>query len=526
MRPPSACGACRARRKKCRRPREGSGCYFCIKRGMNCRPEENPSQRNSAGYDLLQENPDGGPLRISLSVFMDEALSCELVGLYFRYVHVAFHNIFHQPSFEKDVRDRVIPKILFLGVISLSARFSSHSSFADIQPSERGRNYAKEAEKLIDLHNISLTTIQACMLMSAVYAVEGKMGDESIFLNIACRMAMLLDLPNAVARTRIEKEVNLRVWWSLIATDTWSSTALRLPRAIHVREGTRMPMDELSFLQLTSDELTQLDQPTSLALSPTPESAGSLFAQMIQLNQLLYRIITLSTEIVSGSIQGDEMEECTEVIRSSFDAWLAALPAEMRYTPENLSFWASKNCGQKFVILHINHNYAGQLLFYRFLNSCREDFDDGSATDPAHQYARRCKAHANGLCELIYHAMETPETDVMYPLLGHVLVITSTVQLFTLLFSPDDAEIARAKYCLERNFGIILRLQKHWPTLDASFGKFKAFHDVCLKQKQSAFLLDWWMLRFMLEFAQPINGREEEVVHENEHEWSLGYLGY
>lgn len=286
-----------------------------------------------------------------------------------------------------------------------------------------------------------------------------------------------------------------------------------------------MPMDELSFLQLRSDEPTQPDQPTSLASSPTAESAGSLFAQMIQLNQLLYRILTLSTEIVSGSIQGDEIEKCTQAICSSFDAWLAALPAEMRYTLENLSFWANKSCGQKFVILHINHNYAGQLLFYRFLNSCR-DFDDGSATDPAHQYARRCKAHADSLCELIYHAMETPETNVMYPLLGHVLVITSTVQLFTLLFSPDDAEIARAKYCLERNFGIIIRLQKHWPSLDVSFGRFMAFHDACLKRKQSAFLLDWWMLRFMLEFAQPVSGREEEVVNEKEDEWSLAYLGY
>lgn len=48
------------------------------------------------------------------------------------------------------------------------------------------------------------------MLISAICVVEGKVGDESIFLNIACRMAMLLDLPNAVARTQIVKEVNLR----------------------------------------------------------------------------------------------------------------------------------------------------------------------------------------------------------------------------------------------------------------------------------------------------------------------------
>ncbi|KAH8672162.1 hypothetical protein BGZ61DRAFT_104372 [Ilyonectria robusta] len=203
MRPLSACGACRERRKKCRRASQGSSCYFCIKRGMDCSIEQSPPIRNMKGYEILEESPDGGPLCLLNSV-IDEALSSELVGLYFRYIHVAFHDIFHQPSFEKAVRDRTIPKILFLGVISLSARFSSHPTFAGIEPSERGRPYAKEAEKSMDLRNMSLTTIQACMLMSAASIVEGKVGEESVFLSVACRMAMLLDLPNAVSPCYLE----------------------------------------------------------------------------------------------------------------------------------------------------------------------------------------------------------------------------------------------------------------------------------------------------------------------------------
>jgi hypothetical protein len=134
----------------------------------------------------------------------------ELVDLYFRYIHVAFHNLFHRPSFEAGVRYGTMPKILVFGVFGLSARFSSHPYFAGIDPQERGRPYAKEAERLLDLHKTCLTTIQACVLLGAIQVVEMDSATESIFYTIACRLAMILHLPNAPAKTRIEQEVNLR----------------------------------------------------------------------------------------------------------------------------------------------------------------------------------------------------------------------------------------------------------------------------------------------------------------------------
>jgi hypothetical protein len=99
---------------------------------------------------------------------------------------------------------------LIYGVISLAARFSKHSVFTNIDPRERGRPYAKEAERLLDLHNTSLTTVQACVLMGAIQVVEMDSATESIFYTIACRMAMILDLPNAVSRSRLEQELNIR----------------------------------------------------------------------------------------------------------------------------------------------------------------------------------------------------------------------------------------------------------------------------------------------------------------------------
>lgn len=108
------------------------------------------------------------------------------------------------------MRDGSVPKIIFLGVASLSARFSSHPKLAEFPARERGRPYAGEAERLLDLHDTSLTTIQACMLLGAACVTEGDAGTESIYFSIASRMAMLLDLPNAPAATRIEQEANIR----------------------------------------------------------------------------------------------------------------------------------------------------------------------------------------------------------------------------------------------------------------------------------------------------------------------------
>jgi hypothetical protein len=67
-----------------------------------------------------------------------------------------------------------------------------------------------EAERRLDLHKTCLTTIQACMLIGAIQVVEIDSATESIFYTIACRMALILDLPNAPATTRIEQEIYRR----------------------------------------------------------------------------------------------------------------------------------------------------------------------------------------------------------------------------------------------------------------------------------------------------------------------------
>ena len=202
----------RDRRKRCDRPRQGTSCTFCIRRGLPCTVEQTPAAASRTdGYEpLVSPRADGAPLISPAALVPDSELCTELVDLYFRYIHVTFHNLFHRPSFETAVRDGTVPKILIFAMFSLSARFSSHPSLADIDPQARGHPYAKEAERLLDLHKTCLTTVQACVLLGAVQVVEMDAATESVFYTIACRLAMILDLPNAPAKTRVEQEINLR----------------------------------------------------------------------------------------------------------------------------------------------------------------------------------------------------------------------------------------------------------------------------------------------------------------------------
>jgi len=286
---------------------------------------------------------------------------------------------------------------------------------------------------------------------------------------------------------------------------------------------------------------------------------------MIKLNGILYDINTLNTKAASGDADSPRARDSSVVeLSAALDSWLAELPADMKYSPDNLQYWADQGCGTAFAVLYLNFHHAGQLLFYRFLHSNltpdshhpagsntypNRDIDPRSSSS-AH-YAARCQSHAAHLSDIMYSASGQHEQDnhnneddihnktappvvveVRHPLAGHMLVVASTVHTYTLLFSGDEAEIVRARARLERSFGVVSRLRAYWPSLAASFSRLAAVHAACLGPSRipgssggahggggsdgngdggdgkGAFRLDRWMLRFLVDFAKPVDFAE------------------
>jgi hypothetical protein len=304
--------------------------------------------------------------------------------------------------------------------------------------------------------------------------------------------------------------------------DVWSSAGVQLPRSIIPREDVPMPMEETLFLDLHSDSQTNR-RPSFIS-----EPSHSLLAQMIKLNTILVEINAANQ--LAAYNDGYQLGN-TDVIDSlsaKLDRWHQELPSEIHDTAGNLAYWAENGLGNVFVAVYLGYYHFGQLLYYQFLHE--EARDDDFYHAQTRSYATKCKTHSINLCEILYRAYATPGCEVLYTMVGHVLVIASTVQLHVLLFSSDEVQICAARSRLERNFEILTRLQQYWSTLDVCFSRFKEFHKVLAKSKETSFRMDRWMLRFLFEFAKPIGENERDEFNSPvlfyDGQWSMQSLGF
>lgn len=289
--------------------------------------------------------------------------------------------------------------------------------------------------------------------------------------------------------------------------DVWSSHGIGLPRAGTRRNEVPRITDEIVLLQLTP---LYVDRCTT---------SSSLIAEMFKLNRILAEIHELNEDSVEGHVNGQPLERRVDALSMKLDEWLQELPEYMRDNPENLAHYASIGLGRVFVAVYCGYYHFGQLLYYQFLHLATH----GPSSVTVHSYARRCKMHASALCEIIYASHSTPGCDVLYSMVGHVLVIASTVQIHSLLFSNSDEEIKAARSRLERNFEILLHLYNLWSTVAMSLLRLRVFHTACHRSTETSFVMDRWMLQFLGEFGRAVDERTEPFPEDIP--LSLGAIG-
>ncbi|EME80657.1 uncharacterized protein MYCFIDRAFT_204632 [Pseudocercospora fijiensis CIRAD86] len=395
--------------------------------------------------------------------------ACEFCRLYFDYVHDQLHTLFQKPAFMSDLAMNKTPMVLRYAMMALAARFSSNDYFSGMSPRTRGTKWARKAASLLDVSHVSLTSVQACVMLGACRIIEGDAPGESVYYGIACRMAQLLDLPHRACETRLEREINIRVWHTLCMIDEWSSSGVRVPRQIADPPlDVPLPMEEMAFLQLRSTESNDRS-------GPRDHDSPSLLGQMIALNRIFRDVNALNSQAADTQVLPPDIR-AVEALTARIDEWEAQLPSYMRDEPANLAHYAAQGLGRIYVAVYLGVYHYGQLLYYQFLQGAKDDQHNGSIINA---FADRCKSHAAKLCNMVYAALDTPGCDVLYNMVGHILVIASTIQIHTLLFSTNAAEISSARQRLERNFNILLRLRDLWPSLDFCMMRLQAFHKAC-----------------------------------------------
>ncbi|KAK2015227.1 fungal-specific transcription factor [Colletotrichum eremochloae] len=516
-----------ARRRKCEVPIGGGQCTYCAAQNIACSRAGSIIQPKAAApispvsvttpkTPIITEIVLASPPGITPSAAVaDKAFCFELVELYFSYIHDQLHSLFHRPSFMRDLHEGTAPLVLVYGMMALSARFSSNPIFNGISPISRGELFANEGNLLLNLRDVSLTSIQACVLLGAYSIVEGEAGAETVFYSAACRIANYLDLPNLPTPDPLQREIHIRVYWSLCMIDVWSSTGVNLPRLMDRRMDVPLPMNETTFLNMTRANNNHFD----FILSPNRED--SLIAQMIKLNSILMRVNDAIKSLTSD-VDVTNIDETVSELSQELEAWEIELPPSLRDTPANLHSFAAQGLGRVFIAVHTGHYHYSQLLYYQYLDEVQR-----FPTSPtAQMFARKCKENAISMSRIIDLASTMPGCDAKFNMLGHITVITSSIFIHTLLFETDEAEIANARATLERHFNTLVALRVYWPALEVCFARLKTFHELCRKSTSTSYRMDRWMLRFLTEFARPIDEKErDEDGRVNLDRWSVGNIG-
>lgn len=305
------------------------------------------------------------------------------------------------------------------------------------------------------------------------------------------------------------------VYWSLCMIDVWSSTGVNLPRLMERRMNVPLPMNESTFLNMTRANNNHFD----FILSPNRED--SLIAQMIKLNSILLKVNDAIKSLTSDSAVTN-IDETVSTLAQELEAWELELPPNLRDTPSNLHSFAAQGLGRIFIAVHTGHYHYSQLLFYQYLDEVQRF----PASPTAQIFARKCKENAVSMSRIIDLANTTPGCDAKFNMLGHIIVITSSIFIHTLLFETDEAEIANARATLERHFNTLVALRVYWPGLEVCFVRLKTFHELCRKSMNTSYRMDRWMLRFLTEFARPIDEKErDEDGNMDLDRWSVGNIG-
>ena len=289
--------------------------------------------------------------------------------------------------------------------------------------------------------------------------------------------------------------------------DNWTSVGARLPRQLTLEPNFPKPMEEMYFEGLTVGGITP-------SYNSPRESAElrdhGLWTQMIPLTEIIGPVNELHEATVQNLLTQSQIHERVELIANKLDSWLLRLPQSLRNTPDNLRRYASLGHGGTFVALHLGFHHHSQLLYYQFLHL--GDANIMGQSSLVTNYAARCKEHAAELSDLLWIAKSTPGCQCSWAIIGHLLAVSSSIHLHSLLFDIEDSSLAKSKQMLAQNFELMMDLQQYWPSLDFSMSRLRAFHRACQQSDDTTFNLDHWMLQFLQRYMNPVSARDEMSV--------------
>ncbi|KAH8901376.1 hypothetical protein GQ53DRAFT_707720 [Thozetella sp. PMI_491] len=493
MKYPRACHYCRESKRKCNPRALGQSCDTCLQRGLECDGELRSHADTHKALLPRDASNESNPAQPYGRVEQDEAsflphgMAVELVEHYLDKLHLRPHSIFHPATLRSRVRTGTVGKALLYAVCALGSKFSAN-------PDARGREarLVEESKRLLqaDIENVCLENIQTSVLIATWCVGHGNGSSEALFFRIGVAMSDIMGLSSSTLGDSIaERETRRRTWWSLYAIDRWCISGLGMPSQMQdLTAVMELPMDENIYHSTSPDQRT-LYGPWRPGLWAHIVSLAPLFGSIQYLNQCIARDDTQTTKL------GQEVEHISQQLES----WRDMLPMDARMTPENLHRQQNRGLGGLLISIHLAYHHYSTLLYFRFL-------EDPPSKD--HKYVARCRSHASSFSALIRQSRQLKGCEAVYPLVGHMTTVSSSVLVHTLLFG-DVHELQKTREELNSNFEALMELRQYWPATSAMINRLIKFQNTCLlSTAPRTHRLDGWMVRFLFEHSLLLNGRD------------------
>ena len=284
-------------------------------------------------------------------------------------------------------------------------------------------------------------------------------------LGIATAMAEIMNLNSPMlGGSLLEREIRRRLWCSLYMTDLWCISGQGLQshfKNIPIKTG--MPINDRSFMSLRSDDTTSLNG----------LQEHGIWAQGVTLVQLFGPIHDLNRLIANGEADLSSLEREVEHLAQDLQDWEDNLPIDAQMNQENLRRQQEYGLGGVLISTHLAYHHFSTLLYFPFLE-LQQPINKTHAA-----YIARCKAHASAFSSLLRQSRQMKGCDVVYPNVGHMTTVSSTVLIHTLVFG-ELHEVELVRQGLHSNFEALVELSQYWQSTSAMVSSILSEVDICL----------------------------------------------
>lgn len=288
--------------------------------------------------------------------------------------------------------------------------------------------------------------------------------------------------------------------------ETWHAARAQIPRQLSASPDFKLPLEEEAYRGMRVNDLSSRYSEAEIDASGLRKCG--LWTSMLALSEIHGQVMRFNDEIVQNSVPEPVIRQRLRKIAKQLDDWLHTLPVHLKDTPENRDRYVRRGLGREFAVQRLVYHHQSQLLYYRFLNR-KAELPELVVDDEAEMFASRCKAHAAALSQVMWDTNSVPGMECLWsPINGHLLVVSSSILLYTLLFDTDNESTSLARTLLEQNFIMLLQFRKYWSLIELSMTRLRAFHRACqMNSTQDNFGLDRWMIDFLNRYDAQVSDR-------------------